>query len=111
MSRKQRLYECLEKAHPEHVLLRIEDESQQHSRGQETHFNIMLVSDSFAGVARLQRHKMIYSLLQDEMRQGLHALTLQLLTEAEWKEQGGGIDVRPSPPCHGGEKREEKAQP
>ncbi|KAI8976043.1 bola-like protein-domain-containing protein [Pilobolus umbonatus] len=50
----------------------------------ETHFKMTIVSEDFAGKSMMQRHRMIYSLLGDELQhQGLHALTLKTKTPAE----------------------------
>mmetsp|Transcript_28300 Transcript_28300/g.62007 ORF Transcript_28300/g.62007 Transcript_28300/m.62007 type:complete len:154 (-) Transcript_28300:332-793(-) len=49
----------------------------------ETHFRIEVVSDSFAGKPRLQRHRMVFAALGDELRAGVHALFLNVKTPAE----------------------------
>ncbi|CAI1790681.1 hypothetical protein SEUBUCD646_0A00310 [Saccharomyces eubayanus] len=53
----------------------------------ETHFRIEMVSKRFEGVKLPQRHRMVYSLLQDELAQtnGIHALQLSLKTPEEYK--------------------------
>ncbi|PFH53789.1 hypothetical protein AMATHDRAFT_136728 [Amanita thiersii Skay4041] len=49
----------------------------------ETHFTIHVVSDIFKGKTTMQRHRMIYASLSDELSQGLHALSLQTKTPEE----------------------------
>ncbi|SAL97748.1 hypothetical protein [Absidia glauca] len=49
----------------------------------ETHFKLTVVSDKFQGKTLMQRHRMIYGLLGDELQQGLHALTLKTKTQNE----------------------------
>ncbi|CAO3617830.1 unnamed protein product [Cunninghamella echinulata] len=49
----------------------------------ETHFKVTVVSDKFEGKTLMQRHRLIYSLLDDELKQGLHALTLKTKTQKE----------------------------
>ncbi|KAA1476090.1 bola-like protein [Dentipellis sp. KUC8613] len=49
----------------------------------ETHFSIKIVSDAFVGKSTMQRHRMIYSALEDEFQGGLHALSLNTKTESE----------------------------
>ncbi|EUC54816.1 BolA domain protein [Rhizoctonia solani AG-3 Rhs1AP] len=49
----------------------------------ETHFTVRVVSDSFIGKTTMQRHRMIYSALSEELAQGLHALSLQTKTPDE----------------------------
>lgn len=53
----------------------------------ESHFRLIIVSDAFQGKAQPARHRMIYSLLADELKQdkGIHALQLQTKTPAEWE--------------------------
>ncbi|KAI8385751.1 bola protein [Blakeslea trispora] len=50
----------------------------------ETHFKVTVVSEAFQGKSLMQRHRLIYNLLSDELQhQGLHALTLKTKTLAE----------------------------
>ncbi|KIK67179.1 hypothetical protein GYMLUDRAFT_37235 [Collybiopsis luxurians FD-317 M1] len=49
----------------------------------ETHFSLEIVSDEFKGKATMQRHRMVYSLLSEELNQGLHSLSLKTKTAAE----------------------------
>ncbi|GBE81098.1 bola-like protein [Sparassis latifolia] len=49
----------------------------------ETHFSIQVVSEAFRGKTTMQRHRMIYSALSDELSQGLHALSLKTKTPEE----------------------------
>jgi BolA protein len=49
----------------------------------ETHFRVRIVSDAFAGMTRLQRHRAVNDLLQDELSGGVHALALELSAPEE----------------------------
>ncbi|KAI0358472.1 bola-like protein [Trametes cingulata] len=49
----------------------------------ETHFTINVVSEEFQGKSTMQRHRMIYSALSEELASGLHALSLKTKTPAE----------------------------
>lgn len=69
--------------------------------GSETHFKVTVVSDAFHGKTLVGRHRLIYVLLDDEIRGGLHALSITSRTPAEWKENAA---VATSPPCLGGSK-------
>ncbi|OAD02272.1 hypothetical protein MUCCIDRAFT_82660 [Mucor lusitanicus CBS 277.49] len=54
----------------------------------ETHFKVTVVSDEFKGKSLMQRHRLIYGLLNDELQnQGLHALTLKTKTQEELEKQ------------------------
>lgn len=49
----------------------------------ETHFSVEVVSRAFEGKSLVQRHRVIYGLLQAELDAGLHALALKTKTPAE----------------------------
>ena len=64
--------------------LEVIDESHLHAGHQEafdgtgeTHFRVRIVSREFAGMARLQRHRTVNTLLADELRDGVHALAIE----------------------------------
>jgi len=102
MSRAQRIEAHLRDAlSPVHVQLT--DESHQHSvpEGSESHFNLLIVSDAFAGKRQVQRHQAVYRALDAELADGLHALTLKTLTPDEWDSAPGAAV---SPKCLGGSK-------
>ncbi|KAL1931290.1 hypothetical protein VTP01DRAFT_10427 [Rhizomucor pusillus] len=55
----------------------------------ETHFRITIVSEGFKGKSLMQRHRFVYDLLNDELKNGIHALSLKTKTKEEMdKEQG-----------------------
>ena len=72
-----RLTEALEP-----VLLDVVDESDLHAghsgarEGGETHFRARIVSQRFAGLGRIARHRLVYGLLAAEFADGLHALAI-----------------------------------
>ena len=88
-----------------------------HSAGEvgirETHFTLIIVSDLFAGMATIERHRKVYTALEIEMSNkvnskvnnkmngGLHALSLHLYTPEEWQKmhRGEKEDAGKSPPC------------
>ncbi|GAB2230369.1 hypothetical protein Drorol1_Dr00014632 [Drosera rotundifolia] len=89
-SRGERIREKLERE-LKPVELVIEEVSYQHAghagvRGrtnEEIHFNVYIVSEAFEGKSWVKRHQMIYSLLQDELQNGLHALSIVAKTPSE----------------------------
>lgn len=87
------------------VYLSLIDESHGHSvaEGAESHFNLILVSSGFQGQSHVQRQRLVYRILGEELRAGLHALTMKTLTPAEWEAAGGAVE-NPSPHCRGGMK-------
>ena len=65
--------------------LEIENESYKHSSGlgAESHFRMLVVSDFFADLKRIDRQRSVFKLLEQEMK-SIHALSLRLLTQNEW---------------------------
>ncbi|KAH7909040.1 bola-like protein-domain-containing protein [Hygrophoropsis aurantiaca] len=55
----------------------------------ETHFSVQVISDAFKGKNTVQRHRMIYAALTDELSQGLHALSLSTKTPEEVQKATG----------------------
>lgn len=51
--------------------------------GTETHFRLTVVSPAFESKTMVQRHRMIYAALAEEMRGSIHALALDTKTPAE----------------------------
>ena len=49
-----------------------------------THFEAIVVSDSFIGKRSIQRHQMIYQCLGDSMGNEIHALTISTYTLDEY---------------------------
>ncbi|KAF7072009.1 hypothetical protein CFC21_077208 [Triticum aestivum] len=87
--RKERIRDSLERGLSP-VELKIEDISYQHSghagvagSDGETHFNVRVVSKEFEGKSMLKRHRAVYDLLQDELKSGLHALSIDAKTPSE----------------------------
>lgn len=103
--RNQRLNDKLSKELTP-TFLHIEDESGNHSvpEGSESHFKVVVVSPAFEGLAKIARHQKIYAVLADELKSGLHALSIRAYTAAEWDKENrhGGYD---SPECLGGSKK------
>ena len=71
------------------VLLEIVDESHRHKGhagarpNGETHFRVEIVSDAFRGKSRLERQRLIYAALAEEMSHDIHALSLSARTPEE----------------------------
>lgn len=69
--------------------LAVEDESHKHEghggwrpEG-ETHFHVTVVATAFDGKSRVERQRMVYDILADEMAGPVHALALTTKTPAE----------------------------
>ena len=90
-TREQRLRAAIEQRFQPQTLV-IEDESARHAghagvretaAGGETHYAMLLVSEAFVGVGRVQRSRLVHEALDAEFRTGLHALSLTLRTPQE----------------------------
>ncbi len=86
--------------------LEVENESHGHNvpKNSETHFRLVVVSAHFDGQSRLERQRKVQDLFQEERTRGLHALTMRLMTPAEWDLVKADFQMQ-SPPCHGGSKK------
>ncbi len=49
----------------------------------ESHFDVVIVSDTFSGKSKVERQRLVYKLLENEMRTKIHALTLKTMTSEE----------------------------
>ena len=81
--------------------MRVINESASHNvpPGSESHFKLVLVSDEFASLTLLARHRLINNILADELSGPVHALAIHAYTVEEWQKQGG---APLSPQCRGG---------
>ena len=85
MSRIERIRKILfNNLHPSYI--NIDNESYKHDIAdvQETHIKIIIVSDEFILLSRINRHKQVNNLLISEFQSGMHALSLHLYTQEEW---------------------------
>lgn len=77
------------------------NESHRHSGpATESHFKLTLVSEVFQNQRPLKRHQAVYTLLAEELKGGVHALSLHLFTPAEWDDERQQVPA--SPDCRGG---------
>lgn len=92
------------------IHLDVLNESHSHNvpENSETHFKVLMVSESFEGQSRVVRQRQVYQQLADELGGPVHALSLRLLTPKEW-EVSGQAEAPKSPQCHGGSKTLSKA--
>ena len=83
----------------------LENESSKHSvpPGSETHFRLLVVSEKFSGLSRIDRQRQINALLAEEMSGGVHALSQRALTPQEWEKTKDEFPLL-SPLCRGGSK-------
>jgi len=53
-------------------------------QGDGSHFEAVIVSPSFSGKSRVQRHQIVYGALGERMREEIHALSMRTLSPDEW---------------------------
>ena len=79
---EQRLREGLQ---PER--LEIEDDSAKHAghagAREGGHYTVRVVSERFRGLTRVARHRLVYDLMAELMRQGIHALVIDAKAPGE----------------------------
>ncbi len=69
--------------------LQIDDDSARHAGhggsrpGGESHFNVTIEAAAFAGVGRVQRQRMVYAALAEELAGPVHALSVKALAPGE----------------------------
>jgi BolA family transcriptional regulator, general stress-responsive regulator len=68
----------------------VDDESARHAghagaRGGGGHYRLLVVSERFAGLDRVARHRAVYDALGDMIPDEIHALSARTLTPAEWR--------------------------
>ncbi|MCW5601407.1 BolA/IbaG family iron-sulfur metabolism protein [Nitrosomonas sp.] len=82
--------------------LEVINESHKHNvpAGSESHFKVTIVSSEFNGKKLLARHRMVNTLLAEELADSIHALYLHTMTIEEWFEKSGTPNN--APPCLGG---------
>lgn len=101
MSREERIIEILTKnLRPENLIVENESTSHHVPKNSETHFLVVVVSTAFSDLTKIERHRLINQLLTDELKNGLHALSMNLYTPSEWNKKSQ-TNFK-SPPCRGG---------
>ncbi|VVC31408.1 BolA protein [Cinara cedri] len=82
------------------TVLQLVNESYMHNvaKGSETHFKVLIVSDEFKGLSLIKRHRLVNHLLADELKSGVHALSIVAKTPDQWINE----PIESSPNCRGG---------
>ena len=75
--------------------LEIIDESSLHAGhsgaipGQITHLKIILVTNYFSEMSKIQQHRAVHQCLEKELENGLHALALKTFKPEQWSKLDG----------------------
>jgi BolA protein len=93
LDRRARIEEKLRRELAAEIVL-VVDESHLHAghagaRSGAGHFRAVIVSERFEGKSPLERQRLVYAALAEEMGREIHALSLQTLTPAQWRERSG----------------------
>lgn len=56
--------------------------------GDGTHFEATVISGEFAGKSLLEKHRLVYATLGDNMGGAVHALSIRAYTPDEWSQRG-----------------------
>lgn len=102
MNRKERL-EALLTSELDPLFISVADESNQHHvpENAQTHFKVILVSQTFEKMTLIARHRLVNNLVESERHSGMHALSLILKSPQEWNNQP---EIAKSPTCKDGYK-------
>lgn len=81
------------------------NESPQHGlpASAEKHFRLVIVSEIFKGLGRIERHRHVHTVLAEELKTHVHAISVQAFTPEEWRARDGAVTE--SPACLGGGKK------
>ncbi|MBY0281145.1 MAG: BolA family transcriptional regulator [Alphaproteobacteria bacterium] len=69
--------------------LDIKNESEMHrghmngpkDKNAESHFRVKIISKAFTGLSKLERHRLVHGILDDLLKNHIHALSLTLLDD------------------------------
>ncbi|MFQ3212085.1 BolA family protein [Candidatus Njordibacter sp. Uisw_039] len=79
------------------------NDSQKHSgSATDSHYNLVLVSDDFAGIGPVKRHQQVYALVGELMNNPIHALALHCYTADQWQAKQEKMPA--TAPCMGANK-------
>ena len=57
----------------------------QDMTGTQDHFQALVIATDFLGKSMVEQHQMVYQALGENMKQAIHALSLQTYTPEQWK--------------------------
>ena len=69
--------------------LEVINESQKHAGhasappGGNSHFQVTVVAEAFAGLSRIERHRKVYKVLDALRKEGIHALAIRAMAPGE----------------------------
>ena len=55
--------------------------------GNNNHFNLLVISDTFKNLTLIEQHKIVYKALDELITKEIHALQLKTITLEQWKKE------------------------
>ena len=55
--------------------------------GNNNHFNLLVISDTFKNLTLIEQHKIVYKALDELITKEIHALQLKTITWKQWKKE------------------------
>lgn len=50
-----------------------------------SHFNLLIISDTFEGLLPIKKQQLVYAVINDKIADGsMHAVNMKLFTKAQW---------------------------
>ena len=85
------------------LYIHIENESRNHATlpGAESHLKVLVVSPVFKDLKLIERHRLVYHLVGEELKSSIHAFSVQAKTPEQYSLDPS---INKSPPCMGGHK-------
>ncbi len=81
--------------------LRVDNDSKRHAGpATDSHFRLIIIAEAFEGQRSLQRQRLVYACLADELAGPVHALQMKCLTPSEYNAADGDVTLK-APPCAG----------
>ena len=79
------------------IRIDITDESEKpkghagYRAGGNSHLKLFIISDRFHGLTNIQRHKLVYDTLKQELDTQIHALSIKAMTKNEMLEKNNSL--------------------
>ena len=93
MYNKEKIESILRSTYDPFYLEVIDDSSKHRIKLKNTHFRVIIVSNFFLNISRVERHKAIYKLLN--VKDFIYSISFSIFSEKEWE----CANILPAPKC------------
>ena len=83
---------------PSHI--QVLDDSHKHTKGPNSHYRVVVVSERFAGMGMVERHRAVQGSVREMFKEGLHSLAITAKTPGEWTGKVPGTPGCPNKHAH-----------